>query len=66
VLAPRTPAQPEGGDVADAEAIIPDPVTGLAMRLAHYKGYHAGQWEVSIAYGSQVRRPELLRKLIGG
>jgi hypothetical protein len=66
VLATRTPAQPEGGDVADAEAIIPDPVTGLAMRLAHYKGYHAGQWEVSIAYGSQVRRPELLRKLIGG
>lgn len=65
VLAIRPPAEAPDGDAATQVAIIPDPVTGIALRLAQYKGYHASQWEVSIVYGHKVRRKELLGKLIG-
>jgi len=65
VLAIRPPAEAPDGDAATQVAIIPDPVTGIALRLAQYKGYHASQWEVSIVYGHKVRRPTLLGKLIG-
>lgn len=65
VLAIRPPAEAPEGDAAVAVATIRDPVTGIAMRLAHYKGYHAGQWELSLVYGAVVRRPELACKLLG-
>jgi hypothetical protein len=65
VLAIRPPAEAPDGDAATSLAIIRDPVTGIAMRLAQYKGYHASQWELSIVYGAKVRRPELATKLLG-
>jgi len=65
VLAIRPPAEAPEGDAATSIAIVRDPVTGIAMRLAHYKGYHAGQWELSLVYGAVVRRPELAVKLLG-
>jgi len=65
VLAIRPPSEAPEGDAATAVAVIRDPVTGIALRLAHYKGYHAGQWELSLVYGAVVRRPELAVKLLG-
>lgn len=61
----RPPAEAPDGDSATAVAIIPDPVTGVALRLAQYKGYHATQFELSVVYGATVRRPTLGAKLIG-
>lgn len=65
VLAIRPPAEAPDGDAATQVATIPDPVTGIALRMAQYKGYHASQYELSIVYGHKVRRKELLGKLIG-
>lgn len=63
-LSVRPSAQPSGGDAASMEQVIRDPVTGLMMRLAYYKEYHQGVWEVSAVYGGIVRRPSWVRKLI--
>jgi hypothetical protein len=63
-LSVRPSAQPSGGDAAAMEQIIRDPVTGLTMRLAYYKEYHQGVWEVSAVYGGIVRRPSWVRTLI--
>lgn len=60
----RAPAEAPDGDAADMAQVIADPVTGIALRIAHYKGYHAGQWEASIIYGAASRRPDLGVKLI--
>lgn len=60
----RAPAEAPDGDAADMVQVISDPVTGIALRLAHYKGYHAGQWETSIVYGAAARRRAMAVKLI--
>ena len=64
VAAMRTPAEAPEGDLASAVQVIADPVTGVALRLAHYKGYHAGQWEASLCYGFARRRTKFGVKLI--
>lgn len=64
-LSVRPPAEAPDGDAADQIAIIRDPVTGVSLRLAHYKGYHSGQWELSVVYGATIRRPSLAMKLLG-
>jgi hypothetical protein len=64
-LAARAPEQPVGGDVASDSVVISDPVTGLALRLAEYKGYHATQFELSTLYGSAVVRPDQAVVLLG-
>lgn len=61
----RPPAEAPEGDASTIRQIIRDPVTGIAGRLAYYPGYHGGQWEFSLLYDAVVRRPTLLRKLIG-
>lgn len=60
----RAPAEAPDGDAADMVQIISDPITGVALRVAHYKGYHAGQWETSIVYGAAARRRAMGVKLI--
>lgn len=60
----RAPAEAPDGDAADMVQVISDPVTGIALRVAHYKGYHAGQWETSIVYGAAARRRAMGIKLI--
>lgn len=61
----RPSAEPMGGDMAVDSAIVSDPVTGLSLRLAMYKGYHANQFEVSAVYGATVDRSELVGVLQG-
>lgn len=60
----RPPGEAPDGDAADMVQIIADPITRIAFRLAHYKGYHAGQWEASILYGGAAMRPRHNVKLI--
>jgi hypothetical protein len=64
VLATRVPAEAPDGDVAAAVQVITDPITGIGLRLANYKGYHASQWEASLVYGIGKRRSSQAVKLI--
>jgi hypothetical protein len=64
-LLARLPKQPEGGDMATDEVIVQDPVTGLPFRFAQYKGYHANQFEVGIAWGVKNAVPEHTALLLG-
>lgn len=64
-LLARLPKLPEGGDSATDELIVQDPVTGLPFRFAQYKGYHANQWEVGIAWGVKNVAPQHTALLLG-
>jgi hypothetical protein len=65
VMAIRPAGEPNGGDMAVDRTVITDPVTGISMRLAEYKGYHASQYELSITYGASVQRANLVGVLKG-
>ena len=58
VLATRLPVLPPEGDIAIAREIVQDPRTGLAFELAVYPGYRMNRYELAIAYGSAVIKPE--------
>lgn len=64
-LLARLPKQPTGGDSATDELIVQDPVTGLPFRFATYKGYHANQFEVGIAWGVKAAVPQHMALLLG-
>lgn len=63
----RPPAQPteEGsGDSADDRVVITDPDTGLAMSFAVYKQYGQVIYQVELAWGGKVVRPDWLKNLL--
>lgn len=64
-LLSRLPKQPEGGDAATDELIVVDPVTGLPFRVAMYKGYHANQFEIGIAWGVKAVKSPHIALLLG-
>jgi hypothetical protein len=64
-LLARLPKQPEGGDSATDELIVQDPITGLPFRFAQYKGYHANQYEIGIAWGVKATVPQHMALLLG-
>jgi hypothetical protein len=64
-LLSRLPKQPEGGDAATDEMIVQDPITGLSFRIALYKGYHANQFEVGIAWGVKAAKSAHMALLLG-
>jgi hypothetical protein len=64
-LLARLPKQPTGGDSASDELIVQDPITGLPFRFAMYKGYHANQFEVGIAWGVKIVAPQHTALLLG-
>ena len=64
-LLSRLPLTPEGGDMADDEMVVTDPVSGIPFRVALYKGYHANQIEVSTAWGVKAAQPEHIALLLG-
>lgn len=54
VLATRQPSDPEGGDGADEQYTLVDPVTGIAFDIRLYRMYHKAWLEVGIASGAKV------------
>ena len=64
-LLARVPKVPEGGDAADDEFIMIDPVSGLPFRIALYKGYMANQIAIQCAWGVKAVKPEHIAILIG-
>ena len=65
VLVTRAPARPEEGDIASDVMIITDPRSGLALEFSLYKGYRKVRYEVSLAWGADVVKPEHTAILLG-
>ena len=65
ILAARTPARPEEGDMADDVMIITDPRSGLSLEFALYKGYRKVRYEVGLAWGVKNVKPEHSALLLG-
>ena len=63
-LVTRVPARPAEGDRADDVMIIQDPRSGLAFEVAIYKEYRQVHYEISLAWGFEVIKPEHLALLI--
>lgn len=63
-LVTRAPARPIEGDSAEDIMIVQDPRSGLAFEVAMYKEYRQVKFEVSIAWGFEVIKPEHLILLV--
>jgi hypothetical protein len=64
-LVTRAPALPVEGDMAvDRETII-DPRSGLAFDVSMYKQYRQVYYEIAIAYGASVIKPEHVTTIMG-
>lgn len=64
-LATRAPAMPEGGDSADDVMVIQDPVSGIAYEFCVYRQKRQVRWEVNLAWGVKMIKPEFAGILIG-
>jgi hypothetical protein len=64
-LATRLPAAPEEGDLAVMVETIIDPRSGLAFELRVYGGYRMVRYEIAIAWGVSVIKPEHVGILLG-
>lgn len=64
-LLSRLPKTPEGGDIAQDEYVLVDPVSGIPYRIALYKGYHANQIEISTAWGVKAVKTAHMALLLG-
>lgn len=64
-LLARLPKTPAGGDQADDEFIMVDPVSGLPFRIALYRGYMANQIAIQIAWGVKTVKAEHVALLLG-
>jgi hypothetical protein len=65
VLAARLPEVDPEGDIAVLRETITDPVSGLAFELAAYPGYRMMTYEISLAWGVRVIKPEHCAILLG-
>ena len=63
-LATRLP-KVNGSDLAADRQVITDPVSGLSFELSMYPGYRMVKYEIAIAYGCAVFKPEHLAVLLG-
>lgn len=64
-LATRAPAMPEGGDAADDVMTIADPVTGITYEFCIYKQKRQVRYEINLAWGVKMIKPEFAGVLIG-
>lgn len=57
-LVTRAPAAPIGGDMADDVMLIQDPRSGLGFEVRAYKEYRQVHYEVGLAWGYEMIKPE--------
>lgn len=63
-LVTRAPARPSEGDSAQDVMIVQDPRSGLAFEVAMYKEYRQVHFEISLAWGYAMIKPEHCALLI--
>ncbi len=64
-LITRAPAMPAGGDSASGVEIITDPVSGIAFQVALYREYRRVKFEIGLAWGVKLIKPEHVAILLG-
>lgn len=62
-LVTRVPARPKEGDSCADSMVVQDPRSGLAFEVAMYKEYRQVHFEISLAWGCEVIKPEHLAVL---
>ena len=62
-LVTRAPARPEEGDLAIDSILVQDPKSGLAFEISKYAEYRRIKYEVAMAWGFAVMKPEHLALL---
>ncbi len=64
-LLARQPAMPSVGDSAVDVMVVTDPVSGLPFQIALYKQYRGLYYEVGLAWGCELIKPEHVAILLG-
>lgn len=64
LLATRLPMA-DGNDMAIDRQTITDPISGLSFEIAVYPGYRMATYEIGIAWGLKVLRPDFIAQLQG-
>lgn len=65
ILATRLPVIPQTGDLAIDRAIITDPRSGISFGVSVYPGYHMARYQIEVAWGVKVIKPEHTALLLG-
>lgn len=65
VLATRSPALPDGGDMAVDRMVVTDPRSGISFEVAMYAQYRQMQYEVSAVWGVKGIKPNHGAILLG-